>query len=202
MRNLWKAMGVGMVFCLSAGLLMAQQPQGGQRGGPRKMGPPNGGGRGMRGMMFLMRFDKNHDFQVQEDELRAGLEKMAADCAKAHGILLQVFDENKNGKIDPAENQKIQEFMRVVMSSRMLDTNHDYQISEDELGQGWDKLAEQCQRLNDAMLKRGDKNQDGKLSAEEVTAMREEMKKRWQGRGRRGGRPGRQRDGQRKKRDQ
>ena len=199
MRSLCKTMGMGLVFLMSAGLVTAQQPQHG-KGGPRMMGPPKGAPGGMRGMMFLMRFDKNQDLQIQEDELRAGLEKVAADYAKVHGILLQVFDENKNGKIDGAETKKIQDFLRVIMSSRMLDTDHDWQISEDELGRAWDKLAEQCQRYNEAMLKRNDKDQDGKLSAEEIKAAREQMKNRWQRGGQRAGGPGGRGD-RRKKRD-
>ncbi len=199
MRTPWKAMIVGMLCILSAGIVMAQQPpQGGRRGpggGPRMMRPPKGGG-GMRGMMFLQRFDKNHDLQIQEDELRTGLEEAAADLAKVHGVLLQVFDENKNGKLDPQESKKVGEFLMVIMRSRMLDTNHDWQISEDELGQAWDRLAEQCQRYNDFALKRFDKNQDGKLSEEEINAAREQMRKR------RGGHPGGRKGGPRPQRDQ
>ncbi|NOY81158.1 MAG: hypothetical protein GXP31_09150 [Kiritimatiellaeota bacterium] len=189
MRTPWKAMMVGMLCILSVGIATAQQPQQGGRkrpgGGPGMMRPPMKGG-AMRGMMFLQRFDTNHDFQIQEEELRTGLEKAAADLAKVHGILLQIFDENKNGTLDPKENKKVGEFLMVIMSSRMLDTNHDWQISEDELGQAWDKLAEQCQRYNDFVLKRFDKDQDGKLSEEEIKAAREHMRRRRPG----GGRPG------------
>jgi len=187
------------ITVLAAGMIFAKAPRGGRP--PQPGGRPRPGNLARGGMMAYMRlmgqFDKNQDMQIQEDELRSGLEDLGQKAAGAYAMLLSVFDANKNGKIDPDEGRKVQEFIQIIQITRPLDTIHDWKISEDELSAAWDKLAEMAQRRNELLLKRFDKDHDGKLSAEEVAAAKERME-RW----RKGGRRRAPRDGQKRPRPQ
>ena len=171
---------------VAASALLAQAPNRGPRKRPNRANFARG-----RSMMMYMgmlgQFDKNNDMQIEENELRSGLEQLGQKAAKAYALLLAMFDANKNGKIDPAEGRKIQEFIQIIQMTRPLDTNHDWKISDQELSAAWDKLAAMAQRRNDFILKRFDKNHDGKLDPAELAAAKKQMD-RWRRWGRRGGR--------------
>jgi len=189
----WKRIAGVIAGLLAASVVWAQAPGGAPGGRPGKRGgrPGGPGGRmgGFAGMMMLQQFDKNGDLQVDADELRTGLEKIGQQAAEAYSKLLALFDENKNGKLDPQETKKVQDFLRVINMSRWLDSNHDMQISDDELEQAWNRLAEAAQRRNEFLLRRYDKNQDGQLSPDEVAEAKKEMQRRFQQFRRGGGRP-------------
>lgn len=148
-----------------------RQPGAGFRGGPMQ-----GPGAMVSGADAIRRFDANGNLLIEEEELRTGLNQIKAKMDGARAILLKAFDANGNQKLDGDELQKVQDFIWAIMGGRPYDRNNDWELSEAELGEAWDQLSERSQHLNDGMMQRFDKNQDGKLDEVEVAAAKESFR--------------------------
>lgn len=184
---------LGLVtMVLSAGMVLAQPGgQGGQGGeggrdGQRRGGPGGmrGGPGGMRGGMMMggMRggpfggMDKNDNMLIEEEELAEALTLMQERLNKLKPFVMEEFDVDKDGKLSEEEDRECQGFFRSLGMVGRFDADKDWNVSEAELDEAWQQLAEGCQRYNDMLLERLDKNQDGAISEAE----RDEARKAWE----------------------
>lgn len=138
---------------------------------------------GAGGVALVRQYDKNGDFQVEEEELRQSLAKAEGQFQKVHAVLLDVFDTNKNKQLDPDETGKLRAFMYALDTMRQYDQNRDWKVDDEEMEQAWGRLADMCQQYNETMSLRYDQDKDGTLSAEEIEVGKKKLKalsERWQ----------------------
>jgi len=129
---------------------------------------------------FLQGFDTNRSMIIEENEMEKGFLEMLERYEECHGLLLKLFDENKDGAFNKKEGYAARKFAFNVMGLLRCDPNRDWQVDDAEADQAWDKLADACQRHNEGNLTKFDKDQDGKVSPAEIEAARTRMRQ-WQG---------------------
>ena len=95
---------------------------------------------------LLQRYDTNHDGKLDENELAAAHEQMAAQrLEEGKGVgkkvreeLLEKFDKNHNGRLDPEEREAARRYLQEHVEERRklilerYDTNHDGKLDDNE----------------------------------------------------------------------
>ena len=156
--------------------------QGGQRDGNR--GGNRGGDRGRQDMrnrmelgrmMFMRGDDKDKNLVVSEQELEASVKAMKTQSTNVYALLVGGFDADDDGKLNGAECTNVVDTLRIVMSIRRYDENRDLVVDDEVLSKYWDQRVEMCERYNEMVFKRWDKDGDGALSAEEGETANKEL---------------------------
>jgi Ca2+-binding EF-hand superfamily protein len=129
---------------------------------------PAGGGP-VRAEM-IRRLDKNGDGKIDDAERAAGIEFIAGNLAQFPGVK-QRFDRNADGKLDETERAALDEGLRTFAQAPAAGAKP---------GRGgpppsFDSLPP---AMREQVVKRFDKDGDGKLAGEELTAMQAEMARR------------------------
>lgn len=135
-----------------------------------------GGGPG--GMMALQQYDSNGDMIVSEDELAEALQALQRRLGKLRPFLLEEFDGNKDGRLDDDESRKVQGFFASMGGVPRHDTDHDWELSEEEADAAWGTLSESCLQFNEMIINRFDADGDGALSDAEAGTARKQMEER------------------------
>jgi len=127
--------------------------------------------------------DADGNLTVEEGELEKGFLGMLGQYEECHGVLLTLFDKNKDGAIGKDEGKAVRELVFSALEMMLYDQNRDGKVDDTEADQAWDSVAEQIERHNDGILRRFDRNKDGELSDDELKAGRARAGQR-RGRGR------------------
>jgi len=121
----------------------------------------------------IRNFDTNKNVTIEESELEQGFLGILEQFEECHGMLLKLFDENKDGGLSETEGQAVREFVFGLAGALLYDANRDWKVDDSETDEAWGKLADQCERHNSGVTKRFDANHDGVLSEEEAKTARE-----------------------------
>ncbi|MDD2599603.1 MAG: EF-hand domain-containing protein [Kiritimatiellae bacterium] len=123
----------------------------------------------MRERMMLRRFDKDGDGKLNEEE------KAAMENEKKE--LMAKFDKDGDGVLNAEERKAMMEERRKAMGDREgEDKREGAGMREGAAGQGLRQRPEFAPEAREKMLKKFDKDGDGKLSDEERKAMMDERK--------------------------
>lgn len=127
-------------------------------------------------------FNTNANVTVEEEELEKGFKRGLRQYGKCHGMLLELFDKNKDGTLSPKEGQAAREFAFGVLGVLRADRNRDWQVDDAEAEQMWDRLTDAYDRHNEGTVKKFDENRDGKLDDEERKKAQERLRE-WKRKG-------------------
>lgn len=159
-----------------------------------------------RSAELLQRFDRNGDGRIDDDERTAAKEEMMQDqldrqmarisAGSAGGTerfraqALELFDKNKDGRLDDDERAEAQRFAEARRDptgaidevTRRFDKNGDGRLDADERGQAEAFLTELraygASRMRSELLRQFDRNADGKIDDAEMAELEKTVRPR------------------------